>query len=74
MHAGSIFTSRRLQDTLLVLAYPYTKDGYITTLAIHRITGSMAVHSDIAALRENGFPVESRRKNKTWEYRICDAK
>ena len=53
MHAGSIKTSRRLQQTLAVLS-----DGTLhTTEEIRKKTASEAVHSDIAALRANGVPI-----------------
>jgi hypothetical protein len=72
MHAGKIATSKRLQATLEAI-----KGGWRTTLDISHATGSMAVHSDIAALRAQGIRVDARYagmspepgKNRIWEYR-----
>lgn len=70
MHAGKLATSKRLQATLKVIS-----GHWWTTRAISKATGSMAVHSDIAALRAQGVNVESRyvglteEGNRTWAYR-----
>lgn len=55
MNAGSIQTSGRLQATLAAIA------DWATTAQISTATGSMAVHSDIAALRANGVAVLAER-------------
>jgi len=55
MNAGSIYTSRRLQATLAAI-----RGGWASTREISTRTGSMAVHSDIAGLRDNGLEVETR--------------
>ena len=54
MHAGRIEKSKRLQATLRALRR--SKRG-LTTRQLARSTGSMAAHSDVAALRQNGFDV-----------------
>jgi len=70
MHAGHLDTSQRLQNTLKAI-----KD-WATTLEISRYTGSMAVHSDIAALRAGGVKISSKYVgrtafgNRTWAYRM----
>ena len=65
MHAGKIESSERLQMTLAAI-----RPGWISTLGISRITDSMAVHSDIAALRCRGVNVESQcRTGRVWYYR-----
>jgi hypothetical protein len=56
MNAGNYQTSPRLQKTLAVLKQ--AGDAHVTTLAIEKQTNSRAVHSDIAALRANGWIVE----------------
>lgn len=72
MHAGKLATSKRLQATLKII-----KGHWYTTRAISKLTGSMAVHSDIAALRAQGVSVESRYLglsldgNRTWAYRAA---
>jgi hypothetical protein len=55
MNAGSIQTSGRLRDTLAAIR------DWATTAEISAATGSMAVHSDIAALRANGISVRAER-------------
>lgn len=66
MHAGRLETSKRLQDTMTALA-----DGrWRSTRDISALTGSMAVHSDIAGLRENNVEVETQRMGKRYYYRI----
>ena len=67
MHAGSLQTSSRMMDTLSVL-----KDGREhSTLAIGNLTGSVAVHSDIAALRENGIDIRHFRKGRIHFYQLA---
>ena len=56
MHAGKVTTSRRLQATLRALR----GGNWRSTRAIMRATGSVAVHSDLAALRANGRNYEKR--------------
>ncbi|MFA5321935.1 MAG: hypothetical protein WC373_04620 [Smithella sp.] len=71
MHAGRIKTSKRLQATLRAIRYYWrsTKD-------ISRITGSMAVRSDVAALRAQGINVRSlycgmsETGSRIWKYRV----
>jgi hypothetical protein len=59
VNAGSIETSERLKKTLLVLKM--AEGGpHVTTLGIEQATNSRAVHSDIAALRANGYVIEGR--------------
>jgi len=66
MHAGKLGSSDRLQHTLAVLA-----DGEPhTTWNIARQTRSVAVHSDIAALRANDIDVDCTRRGNVWEYRL----
>jgi len=55
MHAGKIATSSRLKDTLAAI---YGR--WQTTQEIADRTGSVAVHSDVAALRAGGLVVLSR--------------
>lgn len=57
MNYGKIETSERLQQTLAVLQ----QGGVRTTATIRRATRSQAVHSDIAALRKNGFVIVTHR-------------
>jgi len=70
MNAGNLKTSDRLRKTLSVL-----KEGWHTTWEISQATQSMAVHSDVAALRANGVSVESERMKGTdgriWRYKIA---
>ena len=67
MHAGSIKTSSRLQDTLAVL-----RDGqWHTTRQIRMVTDSEAVHSDMAALAANGIKYECKPcGEKKYAYRL----
>ncbi len=58
MHAGKLESSQRLKDTYAVLS---DRDWH-STRDIGRLTGSCAVHSDIAALRENGMDVVKRQR------------
>jgi hypothetical protein len=66
MNAGNLATSKRLQDTLQVLS----AGGMWSTRAISTFTGSMAVHSDISALRANGIDIETQRDGKRYYYRV----
>lgn len=60
MNAGNICTSERLKSTLEALL-----DGQPhSTWEIGTVTRSCAVHSDIAALRHNGFEIETKRHAK----------
>lgn len=52
-HAANIANSDRLRKTLKALASGHQ----LTTRDIARQTGSMAVHTDIHELRENGFDI-----------------
>lgn len=61
MHAGSISTSKRLQETFAAL----TMSDWVTTAEIQAVTRSQAVHSDIAALRANGHAVITRYAGKS---------
>ena len=65
MNAGSIYTSARLQATLAAI-----RDGWASTREISVKTGSMAVHSDIAGLRDNGLTVEKRWSHDVYGRRI----
>lgn len=71
MHAGNIKTSKRLQRTL-----SFIKRGWRTTKQIHDETGSMAVHSDLAALVANKIQYERKYcgtnewGNKIYMYRV----
>lgn len=71
MNAGSPKTSRRLRATIKAIR------NWRTTLGISKITGSMAVHSDIAALRANGICVKIKyigmttSKNRIYAYRLA---
>jgi len=70
MNAGNLKTSNRLQKTLSVL-----KEGWHTTWEIGQATQSMAVHSDVAALRANGIVIKSERMKgidgRIWHYKIA---
>lgn len=52
-HAAKIENSDRLRKTLDAL----TGGHHVTALEIFKKTGSMAVHTDIHELRENGFGI-----------------
>ena len=73
MNAGSIYTSARLQATLAAI-----RGGWASTREISVKTGSMAVHSDIAAIRANGLTVQRRSRPDTAagcrvsEYRLAE--
>ena len=74
MHAGNINSSKRLKQTLACLAGGRWK----STMEIALATESCAVHSDIAALRENGINIECRTmpgqgNAKRRQYRIVDS-
>lgn len=70
MHAGRIETSGRLKDTYAVLA----DRQWHSTRDIARLTGSCAVHSDIAGLRANKFKIARRQSTRMmtriYEYRL----
>jgi len=53
IHYVKIENSPRLQAMLTVLE----KTGARTTLDLQHLTGSMAVHTDIAELRANGYAI-----------------
>jgi hypothetical protein len=55
MNHGNLATSYRLQATLSAIR------DWASTREISTRTGSMAVHSDVAGLRENGIVVDVRR-------------
>lgn len=55
MHAARIENSKRLQRVLDALLR--AGDKGLTTLDLFMATGSMAVHSDVAELRANGYDV-----------------
>ena len=60
-HFARIETSQRLQELVKVL-----EDGlWHSTLEIARRTGSVACHSDLHELRQNGFLVEQRYNGQT---------
>lgn len=75
MHAASLSRSHRLQKTLDVIrAHP----GGCTTYELVLLTGSCAVHSDVAELRANGIPVScayERTANgrRVYRYRVEEA-
>lgn len=60
MNFGKLETSELLQQTLAVLQH----GGVKTSLEIAQATASLAVHSDIAALRKNGLQIETRYLGK----------
>ena len=61
IHAGHVETSARLQATLQALL-----TGPKTTRELSEITGSVAPHSDVAALRQNGVNIpRAEYRNKT---------
>ena len=62
MHSGSIATSPRLRLTLYALQGAGERG--LTTLALCNVTGSMAAHSDVAALRANGISVACRYEGR----------
>lgn len=55
MHYGKVETSPLLRKTLEILE----QGGVRTTKTIQRVTGSQAVHSDIAALRMNNLNIKT---------------
>lgn len=63
MHAANLSKSARLQRTLTYLRGAGARG--LSTSAISRRTGSMAVHSDIAELRANGVGVTCRYDHTT---------
>jgi biotin operon repressor len=68
MHSGNLATSERLISTLAAI-----QDGnWHSTLAIMLKTHSVAVHSDISALRAEGndIAIETRQIGKVHEYRL----
>ncbi len=68
IHAANIEKSRRLRLTLGPLQAPV---GW-TTKEIHQLTGSMAVHTDIAELRANGYDIECKCIARgRFEYRLA---
>ena len=72
MHAGKLATSKRMKATFKSLR----RRIWTTTREISRRTGSMAVHSDIAALRAQGINVQTKyigmfeNGARIWAYRI----
>jgi len=54
-HCGNPKKSKRLRDTIFALGRSWK-----TSAEIQRATGSMAVHTDISDLRENGYNIPSR--------------
>ena len=75
MHAAKLANSARLRATLLAL-----QRGPATTAWLAAVTGSCAVHSDIAELRANGVAVACRllrvtpgTRRRVYEYRLANA-
>jgi len=71
MHHGNMATSKRLQDTYAALA----DRQWHSTWHIAQATHSCAVHSDIAALRENGCAIDTQGPKlvqgcRIYEYRL----
>ena len=69
MHSGLLSSSKRLQDTLKAMQ---PAGVWHSTRDIAVKTGSMAVHSDIAALKANGVHYVKRQKGKIVEYCLCE--
>jgi hypothetical protein len=75
MHAGKLTTSPRLRATLSAI-----NERWQTTREISQRTESMAVHSDIAALRANGIAIERKcigrteNGNQVWAYKATIPK
>ena len=70
MNAGSLKASDRLKATLRALE----EGGELSTLQIAQRTFSVAVHSDIAALRANGIQIPPpRREGRVRYYRLADV-
>lgn len=76
MHAARVDRSRRLGRTLAILrAHP----AGLTTAELQGWTGSVAIHSDCAELRANGYDVECAYQGTTAEgrrvyrYRLVEA-
>lgn len=77
MHAARLDSSPRLQRTLEVIrAHP----GGCTTLELVLLTGSCAVHSDVAELRAepNKIPISCRYERtvngrRVYRYRLEEA-
>jgi hypothetical protein len=67
MNAGKLESSPRLRATLAAL-----RTGELSTLQISQRTFSVAVHSDVAALRANGIAISVRREGGRWYYRLVE--
>jgi biotin operon repressor len=65
MHAGKLETSERLKLTLAAL-----QGGELSTREIAARTFSVAVHSDLAALKANGVEITKRQSGKLFFYRL----
>lgn len=74
MHAGHIFSSDRLYRTWVSLRQAGARG--LTTRQLSRKTGSMAVHSDVQAIRANGYEVTceydhtTERGSRSYRYRL----
>jgi hypothetical protein len=67
MHTGSLATSARLQATLACIS-----DGqWHSTREIATRTFSMAVHSDMAALKANGIAYDREQRGRVHYYRLA---
>ena len=66
MHAGKVETSSRLRETFAALVALRTP----TTREIAVLTGSMAVHSDIAGLRANGIGIRHWQAGRLHHYAL----
>lgn len=62
-HAARLESSPRLR--LLLSALLKAGERGLTTREIFEATGSMAVHSDVFELRENGYRIECRSESHT---------
>lgn len=75
MHAARLARSERLRHVLIVLkAHPHG----LTTAELAGWTGSNAVHSDVAELRQNGIAVSctyegTARGRRIYRYKLEEA-
>ena len=63
IRAGKVQTSARLQNTAKLLRRAGSHG--LTTREISQATGSMAVHSDLSALRANGYEIRREEEGRT---------
>jgi len=71
IHAALVIGNPRLEPIMLAIQ----ARKKMTSLELHELTGSMAIHSDIAEIRERGYPIspakyvgKSAAGRKIYEY------